>query len=236
MNIEYKAVGDRNLLIQFPSQISLQVNEQVRKMYLAIEKHKITGIEETIPAYCSLLISYNPLLVKAESLKKQLLHIEELLMEIDVPEPRIIEVPTLYGGDFGPDLEFVAKHNRLEEDEVIKIHSQADYLIYMLGFTPGFPYLGGLSPRIATPRHANPRSAIPPGSVGIAETQTGIYPIESPGGWRIIGRTPLKLFNPKHSPFFLLQQGDYLRFVPINLREYLEIEVEVEKGEYRSLL
>jgi KipI family sensor histidine kinase inhibitor len=146
--------------------------------------------------------------------------------------PRLVEIPTLYGGEFGPDLGDVAEHNGISDAEVIKIHSGADYLVYMMGFLPGFPYLGGMSERIATPRLKTPRSAIPAGSVAIAERQTGIYPVESPGGWRIIGRTPISLFDPSREPPVEIEPGDYLRFVQVDESEYADVQSRIWSGTY----
>jgi len=142
----------------------------------------------------------------------------------------VTEVPTIYGNEYGPDLEFVAKHNGLTPEEVVQIHAGTAYLIYMLGFMPGFVYLGGMSPKIATPRLETPRIKIPGGSVGIAGSQTGIYPAESPGGWQLIGRTPLKLFDPYRQPPALLQAGNYVTFVSITPQEFARIKGEVEQG------
>ena len=136
------------------------------------------------------------------------------------------------GGGCGPDLEFVAHHNLIYVEEVIKIHSEKEYFIYMLGFLPGFIYLGGMSDKIATPRLEKPRLKVSGGSVGIAEKQTGIYPIESPGGWQIIGRTPIKLYDPKRSFPFLLKSGDYVKFYPINEEQFKEIKKKAEEGNY----
>ncbi|MDW7675305.1 MAG: 5-oxoprolinase subunit PxpB [Bacillota bacterium] len=230
MALTYKAAGDTTIIIEFANEISEKVNTQVRSMYLAIEKSLIAGIEEVVPTYRSLMICYNPLLVKASTLMQQLKEIELHLEEIDIPKPKIIEIPTLYGGDYGPDLDFVAEHNNLTSAEVINLHSKGKYLIYMLGFTPGFPYLGGLDQKIATPRLEKPRLSIPAGSVGIAGAQTGIYPIESPGGWRLIGRTPLRLFDPNREPHFLLQLGDYLQFKPVDESQYGLIKAQVDNN------
>jgi inhibitor of KinA len=141
-------------------------------------------------------------------------------------------VPTLYGGEYGPDIEFVATHNNITPEEVIEIHTATPYLVYMLGFTAGFPYLGGMSEKIATPRLKTPRTRIPAGSVGIAASQTGLYPIESPGGWQLIGRTPIKAFSPQSENPFLFAAGDYLKFRAIEQDEYDKIKELSEKGEY----
>ena len=147
---------------------------------------------------------------------------------------RVVLVPTLYAGEYGPDIEFVAENAGLTTDEVIAIHSGKDYLVYMMGFSPGFPYLGGLDERLATPRLESPRIAIPAGSVGIAEGQTGVYPIASPGGWRLIGRSPLALFDPNTDPPTIINAGDYVRFVPMDSEEeYIEIDRQVQAGEYQ---
>ena len=159
-----------------------------------------------------------------EELVDVLKNIEKSLDSIEIPLPKIIEIPTTYGGEYGPDIENVANQNRISVEEVIKIHSSKTYLIYMLGFTPGFPYLGGMDERIATPRLKTPRTKIAGGSVGIAGSQTGIYPIDSPGGWQLIGKTPLMLYSPHRESPILLSSGDYIKFVPINEAEYKKIE------------
>jgi inhibitor of KinA len=140
--------------------------------------------------------------------------------------PRVVEIPVCYGGEFGPDLGYVAEHNQLSVEEVIEIHTSGQYLVYMIGFAPGFPYLGGMSERIMAPRRQSPRLAIPAGTVGIAGMQTGVYPIETPGGWQLIGRTPLALFRPQDNPPSLLQSGDIVRFCQISDKEYEEYKEE----------
>jgi KipI family sensor histidine kinase inhibitor len=181
------------------------------------------GVEEIIPSYRSLLISYDPRVIGFKDLTDQVKSIEKTLSRGKILEHRRIEIPTLYGGEFGPDLDFVASLHGLTPEEVVRIHSSQDYLVYMLGFTPGFPYLGGNLEEIATPRLKTPRIKVPAGSVGIAENQTGIYPIESPGGWQIIGRTPVNLFNPLRPPHFLLAAGDMVRFIPIDEEQYMDL-------------
>jgi inhibitor of KinA len=228
----YLLAGDKALVVEFGNEISEEVNKNVRNLYVALINYKIDGIEEITPTYRSILIQYNPLIIGLDSLKGRLKELLGKLSEVAIPKPRIIEIPTLYGGESGPDLQFVAEHNEIPPDEVIQIHSSADYLIYMLGFTPGFPYLGGMSEKIAAPRLAVPRTKIPAGSVGIAGKQTGIYPIESPGGWQLIGRTPLKLYEPKRQPPIILQAGDYIRFVPVNIDKYNEISELIQQDKY----
>ncbi len=225
----YKMAGDTGVVIELENEISEEVNSKVRSFYFAIEKKSLAGVEEIVPTYRSLLICYNPLKVRGDILIEKLKDVEKHIEEIEIPEPKLIEIPTVYGGEFGPDLKFVAEYNNITVNKVIEIHSQKKYLIYMLGFTPGFPYLGGMSDTISAPRLNNPRTSISAGSVGIAGKQTGIYPVDSPGGWRLIGRTPLKLFNPDKEPHFLLQVGDYLKFKPVNESEYFSIINKAEQ-------
>lgn len=219
----YLPAGDESLLIEFGNEIHVEIHRRVYAMARAVEKAAFQGIEEIIPSYRSLLVAYNPLVISFKDLTRRLRKIEKSLSYAEPPKHRRVEIPTLYGGEFGPDLDFVAGHHGLTPEEVIRIHTSQDYLVYMLGFTPGFPYLGGDLGKIATPRLEKPRMKVPAGSVGIAENQTGIYPIESPGGWRIIGRTPLRLFDPLEPPHFLLGAGDLVRFVSIDENGYREL-------------
>ena len=158
-----------------------------------------------------------------DRLKQEILAFEKRSGEITIPPPELFEIPVAYGGEKGPDLGFVAQHNGLTPEDVIEIHSAGTYLIYMLGFTPGFPFLGGLSERLFTPRLETPRAVVPAGSVGIANNQTGIYPIDSPGGWQLIGKTPIKLYDPKRENPILLKAGNYLKFKKISETEYQKI-------------
>ena len=224
--------GDEALFVEFGDEISPELNRRVRNLKLAIEKQRIPGIIESVPAYCSLLIYFEPLQVHPKELREILFRLSQQPLESELSKPRLIEIPTVYGGEYGPDLEFVASHNKLSVNEVIQIHTGTPYLIYMIGFLPGFPYLGGMSARIAAPRLDTPRTRIPTGSVGIAGTQTGIYPAESPGGWRLIGRTPLKVFDPTREPPALFQAGDYLKFVSVTPYEFIQIGEAVVQGTY----
>ncbi len=216
----YLPAGDQGLVVEYGDAIDPATNRRVRDLFLALHAASIPGIVDLVPTYRSLLVNYDPLQLAPDGLRHALERIEVGLATAPVPAPRIVEVPTAYGGELGPDLPFVASHNNLSEDEVVRIHSGTDYLVYMMGFSPGFPYLGGMSERIATPRLKTPRTAIPAGSVGIAQTQTGIYPVESPGGWQLIGRTPVTLFDASRQPPVLVEAGDYIRFVPVSRDEY----------------
>jgi inhibitor of KinA len=216
----YLAAGDAALVVEFGDRIDKAINRRVHVLARALAQDPISGLGEAVPTYRSLLVHYDPLQLEYDDVVRQVQ--ERLQRTKDVPPPpsRVVEVPTVYGGEFGPDITFVAHHNGLSIEEVIRIHSGVDYAVYMLGFTPGFPYLGGMAAAIAAPRLETPRPRVPAGSVGIAGQQTGIYPIESPGGWRIIGRTPLSLFDPHRDPPALLAAGDRVRFVPIPEAEF----------------
>lgn len=229
---KFKFAGDSSIVIEFENTISKKVNWNVINMFKAVQKSQIKGIEEMIPSYRSILVNYNPQYIHGASLINKLKTIEANMIQKENTCRVVFEIPVIYGGDYGPDLDFVARHNNLTVDEVIKIHAKPYYYIFALGFTPGFPYLGGMSETIATPRLAQPRIRIPEGSVGIAGSQTGIYSVESPGGWRIIGQTPLKLFNPYDKPHFMLEAGSYVKFIPIDKNKFDHIKQLVEKGTY----
>ncbi len=231
-SIRILLTGDTSLSVEFGNEISESINHDIRAYKIALEKAGIPGIVETVPTYRSLMVHYDPSVIRYGELRKKL---ETLLGEMDeivIPPSPVLEIPVLYGGEMGPDLPFVAKHSGLSEEEVIRIHSSAEYLIYMLGFTPGFTYLGGMSEKIATPRLKQPRVKIPAGSVGIAGTQTGIYPIDSPGGWQLIGRTPVKMYDPGRETPILPEAGQYMKFYPITQAEYDAILKDVEAGSY----
>lgn len=217
-------VGDHALLAAFEQHISPEIGAAVAALNARIVAAKLPGAGETVPAFASLMLTYDPLVTDYDTLAAALQKLA------DAPEHgsaaaaagRCVTIPVCYGGNFGPDLPFVAQHAGLTQQQVVKLHSGRDYRIYMLGFLPGFPYLGGLDERLFTPRLGTPRTAIPAGSVGIGGEQTGIYPIASPGGWQLIGRTPLRLFDPDAGalPY---AAGDSIRFVPITPQEYAAI-------------
>lgn len=216
------AEGDQALIVEFGNAIDEKLNQRVQLLNKKIEEMEVKGIVETVPTFRSLMVTYDPAKVSFEKLKKILEGLPADGGAAEKEERRVVEIPVCYGGEFGEDLPDVAAHTGLTEEEVIRLHSSKEYNIYMLGFLPGFPYLGGLDERLHTPRLKNPRTRIPAGSVGIGGEQTGIYPLDSPGGWRLIGRTPLKLYDPNREEPFLYQAGDYIRFVPITKEEYEE--------------
>lgn len=233
MKPEFFPLGDTGIQILFGKEISEGINQQIRIFADNLRTDPISGVIEWVPAYTTLTIFYRPDKIGYSELCKQLekKH-KELHGGVEESTSLIYEIPTLYGGEAGPDLSYVSEYNGLREAEVISLHSGQDYLIYMMGFMPGFPYLGGMSSKISTPRRENPRAKISVGAVGIAGEQTGIYPLETPGGWQIIGRTPVKLYDPDSHDPILLSSGHYLRFIPISKREYDEIEKAVSQGSY----
>ncbi|MFZ7128580.1 MAG: 5-oxoprolinase subunit PxpB [Desulfobacterales bacterium] len=220
---QFRISGDRCLLAEYGSGISVEINDKVRRMTASIQRQRLPGIEGVVPSYTTLSVLYDPVTLDFSTLTGWLWELESGLDQTDLPEPRVVEIPVCYGGDFGPDIDFVATHNRLRVPEVIEFHSGATYHIYAVGFAPGFCYLGGLDSRVHTPRLPTPRTQVPAGSVGIAEAQTGVYPQPSPGGWRLIGRTPLRLFDPERPEPVLYQAGDKIRFRPISMDEFEDL-------------
>lgn len=208
-------VGDTGLLVSFEQRIAQSIGAAAAALNTRVAAAAIPGVVETVPAFASLLIFYDPLVTEYDAVADAVQKLAQAPgSDTAAGEGRLVEIPVCYGGTFGPDLPFVAEHAGLTEKEVIELHAGREYRIYMLGFLPGFPYLGGLDERLFTPRLASPRTAIPAGSVGIGGEQTGVYPIASPGGWQLIGRTPLKLFDPAAGalPY---AAGDRIRFKPI---------------------
>jgi len=233
MELKYIPSGDSAFIIKAGDVISEEVNLVVRKLLKRLEEEKIRGLIDFIPSYNELMVCYDPAVIGYKELLEIFKKCASDLSAMTLPAADVIHVPVLYGGEYGPDLHYVAEFNSLSEDDVITIHSSVACLVYMLGFTPGFCYLGGMDRRIATPRQETPRLKIPAGSVGIAGEQTGIYPLESPGGWQLIGRTHLLLFSPDRKPEFLFNAGDYIQFYPVNLDEYKRIAEEVGAGTYQ---
>lgn len=240
MKAELMSLGEKTITIILGHDIKEQTHQSVVSLLAELERHKLQGVIEYVPAYCTITVHYDPwflwkwarssnvnLTSPREWLVKQLNEIIERHVDassdVSSYEGRTVEIPVCYGGQYGPDLVEVARYNELTPEEVIAIHSSGSYLVHMLGFSPGFPYLGGMNPAIAMPRKAIPRASIEAGSVGIAGAQTGIYSISTPGGWRIIGRTPLKLFHPEFEIPTLIQAGDRIKFIPITHEQFANI-------------
>lgn len=231
----YLTAGDSALVMEFGNEISETVNAKVRAMAYILEKESPEGIRESMPTYRSLMVHYDPVCYSFQAMTEKLMKLENKLKDITLPPPMVTEIPTLYGGEYGPDLLDVAAHTELTPEEVIALHAEPEYLIYMLGFTPGFPYLGGMNHRIAAPRLEQPRTKIRGGSVGIAGLQTGIYSVDSPGGWRLIGWTPVKLYDLSSKQIFLLKAGSYVRFKPITQTEYAAMKGSIDDGNYQCI-
>ncbi|WP_244444949.1 5-oxoprolinase subunit PxpB [Oceanobacillus jeddahense] len=225
--------GDRGVRIQFGNTIDRQVNENVHRFGSLLETYPINGVEEWIPAYTAITIYYNPSEITYRELEKQLTHLQKIMEEAEPPIARKIIIPVCYEKEFALDLEDVAAHSHLSIQEVIRLHTEPLYHVYMMGFMPGFPYLGGLPEKLATPRLENPRKLVEQGAVGIADKQTGIYPLASPGGWRIIGKTPVHLYDAKKEKKILIKAGDTLQFEPIDVSTYFEIEEAIQNGDYQ---
>lgn len=204
--------------------ITLRANENVRKLLRLLEVEPVAGVRNLHPAYCSLLIKFDALRMRHEELEAILRRYLERLDEVKLPEPRRVEIPVSYGGEFGPDLAEVRALRGLTEAQAIELHASVEYLVYFLGFVPGFAYLGELPEELVTPRLAVPRRRVAAGSVGIAGNQTGVYPFATPGGWRLLGRTPVEMFRADREGLSLLSIGDRVRFMPISRDRFAELE------------
>lgn len=210
---ELHPLGDSVLLVQLGEEIDLTVNQRVHTLAVLLNMSLLDGIIETVPAYATLAVHYNPLLLSYDEIHRWVRGKLERLEAIDTTKPRRFDVLVRYGGEYGVDLQFIADFHHLHVKDVIRIHSKRVYTVYMMGFTPGFPYMGKLDDAIRTPRLETPRTHVPAGTVAIAGSQTGIYPIDSPRGWRLIGHTSLQLFDPAAASPFLFFPGDEIRFI-----------------------
>ena len=231
--LEYKLINEETIMIYFEQQIDPSTFKEVQKVEKYIKDQQHEAIIEVIPSYRAIMLHID---ITKQSLAKVVNELKlEQLNKLDFDENlnkvKTISLPVLYGGSYGPDIQEVATHNQLSIEEVIKLHTENTYLIYMLGFMPGFPFLGGLNSKLATPRREEPRTSIPAGSVGIANNQTGLYPKQSPGGWQIIGRTPITVFDILRTPMCLYESGDYIKFYSIDESTFEQI-VEAQQGEF----
>jgi KipI family sensor histidine kinase inhibitor len=215
----FRAMGDRSLLVELGDNISSTVNQGVQELFTALDMQPLRGIVELVPAYRSLLVICDPLILSLTELEQLIIEIYDNFDKSQLPEPRTFGIPVVYGNQYGPDLAEVAEYHRLAPEEVVGFHTRPVYRVFMIGFTPGYPYLGELPDQIATPRRNTPRTRVPMGSVGIAQKQSGIYPVDSPGGWQIIGWTPIRLFDPGRKVPSLLVMGDRVQFYAITAEE-----------------
>jgi inhibitor of KinA len=216
----FQPASDQSLLVYLGDGISSEAHGRVRTLLHLLQSRPIRGVRDLHPAYCSILVDFDALQLTRASLEDALQEYAAESSALTLPEPANVEIPTCYGGEFGPDLEEVARLRSLTPPQAIELHASICYTVYFLGFVPGFAYLGELPATLATPRLATPRRTTPAGSVGIADNQTGVYPFATPGGWRIIGRTPLAMFRSDRPNMSLLNTGDRVRFVPISSAEF----------------
>jgi inhibitor of KinA len=236
--VRFQVASDQGLIIYFDTpakksgakaphlqnQITIEAHERVRRLLRLAELQPIAGVRNLHPAYCSLLVKFDAMKLRHEELEEILLGYVERMQRVALPDPRLVEIPVCYGGEYGPDLKDVAELLRMTTDRTIELHASVTYIVYFLGFVPGFAYLGDVAEDLVTPRLATPRRSVPAGSVGIAGRQTGVYPVSTPGGWSLLGRTPVKLFQPERAEMSLLAIGDRVRFVPISSEQFARLE------------
>lgn len=208
----FRPMGDRSLLVELGGQISPDINRRVQQLMLQLEQARLPGVRELAPGYRSLLVAFDPLTIAPAELQARITEAAARQGTAGLPPAKLLTVPVFYGGEYGPDLEAVSGRLGISIAEVIRLHTETIYRVYMIGFTPGYPYLGELPAALAVPRRTTPRTRVPKGSVGIAQRQTGIYPVDSPGGWQIIGWTPIELFDPNRPLPSLLEMGDRVKF------------------------
>ncbi len=225
--------GDLAVSVELADEISREANARVLTLERLLTDLRLTGLVEALPTFRSLLVSYDPLVLPCEELEARIRALLPRLEAAAPPPGRFVELPCAYGGELGPDLEEVARRLDLTPDEVVRLHSGAEYHVYFIGFTPGLPYMAGMPERLTIPRLDQPRTKTPPGSVGIGGTQCSIYPVESPGGFWLLGRTPLALYDPASADPILLRPGDRVRFRAISGHEYASIAAALAAETYR---
>jgi len=212
-------MGDRAFLVELGDEISPPINHKVRALFIRLKDRVPEGIKELVPSYRSLMVVYDPLVLTISFLKPQIEELCNALDDFQLPDPRTVEIPVVYGGKYGPDLQWVADYHKIAPEDVVRLHIQPIYRVYMIGFMPGYPYMGEVVDALITPRRETPRTYVARGSVGIAQRQTGIYSVASPGGWQIIGRTPVHLFDPQSKPPSFFEMGDRVKFFAITAQE-----------------
>ena len=219
-DVRIVAAGDAGLTVEFPARVSPDTNARVRALAAAARARCGSSLRDVVIGYCTVTVFFDPLAIDAGWVEAELRDAVADGLPRQYSSGAAVDVPVCYGGEFGPDLNDVAAYGACSEDEVVALHSGTTYTVYLLGFVPGFPYMGEVNGRISAPRRATPRPAVPAGSVAIAGAQTGIYPLLTPGGWNIVGRTPVKPYDPSRGVPFLFQPGDRVRFRPIDRGEF----------------
>jgi len=220
----FQSASDQSLLVYFGQEITDEAHQRVRKLLWLLQFEPVAGIRDLHPAYTSLLINFDALTLRQDELEEILRRYLERIEDVRLPEPRLVEIPVCYGGDFGPDLDELSSMHGITPSQAMELHASAAYVVFFIGFVPGFAYLAGLPKELSTPRLGTPRRSVPTGSVGIAGDQTGVYPFATPGGWRLIGRTPVAMFRPDRSDMSLLAIGDRVRFTPISREQFAALE------------
>jgi inhibitor of KinA len=225
--VRFTPLGDRAVMITLGATIDEATHRLVRSASVRIDQRPPAGFLDQVPAFTSIAVHYDPLIAARGTAKTPYARVvDDLTAALDgltaekLPTARVVEIPVCYGGTMGPDLDEVARGHEITAEDVVRIHTSGDYLVYMVGFMPGFAYLGGLSPKLATPRRTTPRTVVPAGTVGIGGSQTGVYPLDSPGGWNLIGKTPLAIFDIARAQPALLATGDRVRFRSITETEF----------------
>lgn len=231
MDYSYFQINEQALEVIFPEQINVEENKLVQQVSQKLIEEETTGVTGVIPAYHTLTVNFDYDLTSFKLLEGQIDSLIASSSGEDMSVKRIVELPVCYDEEFGPDLEDVAEFASVSVENLIKLHTGTDYFIFMMGFLPGFAYMGSVPKQIAMPRLKVPRKSIAPGSVGIAGAQTGMYPVESPGGWRLIGRTPIQLYDP-NNPVLKYKSGDYVRFKSITKSDYYDIQKQDQAGNY----
>lgn len=221
--VGFQPASDQSLLVSFGDEITPAANDRVRRLLRLLELDRVPAVVNLHPAYCSLLVRFDALRTGHEELEAILRSYVARMEEVPMLEPRDVEIPVCYGGEFGPDLDELAEMHGMASNDAVALHASATYTACFLGFVPGFAYLGGLSDSLATPRLPKPRRSVPAGSVGIAGNQTGVYPYSTAGGWRLIGRTPVAMFRPAEGHMSLIAIGDRVRFRPITVGEFAKL-------------
>ena len=224
--------GDRAMLAVLGNTIDESVNNKVNSLAEKLRQKQLPGVGELVPTFSSLLINYAPSLISYHELDSILQQLAEEIQSVEEGPGRLLHIPCCYGGHFGPDMDFAVKHTGLAKAEIIALHSAPVYKVFMLGFLPGFVYLGGLDPRLELPRLKSPRLAIPRGAVGIGGKQTGVYPLQSPGGWQLLGATPVEFYDPQRPEPILCRAGDRIVFEPVTSCDYYDIRQEILRGTY----
>lgn len=231
--IRFLTAGDRSMVVEFGNVIDEEVNNRVHTLEKRIIREQIPGVVELLPTFRSLMIYYDPLSTSFEKIEQRIRGYRNIWEDAGEKKKKILKIPCCYGARFGQDIADMEAYTGLDRDEIISIHSSVDYKIYMMGFLPGFVYLGGLDKRIEMPRLNVPRVKIQPGAVGIGGSQTGVYPVASPGGWRLMGGTPVDFYDPEREEPILCKAGEYIRFIPITISDYYDIRRMIIKGEYK---